>query len=388
MPVLKVFVSYSREDAVAAEALANDIRALGYVAWFDQELAGGQAWWNEILASIRNSDAFVFVLTPQSLSSTACVREYSYAAALGRPILPVLVAEGVSTNLLPPALSQLHFIDCRDQNRTSALRLARALGMVAPGEPLPDPLPEPPEVPISYLGDLSERIERASTLSYEQQSALIVDLKRGLRDPAAFDDSLALLGKLRRRRDLLATIGDEVDEMLKTVKLSAAPRIPAEAKEPLGQRIDEALPNVTGGGKLQEQGQESTGAKVLASAGSGPSSRERIASALIGAAVGTAIGLLAMSSHGSRDWEFGLLTGAGFSIAGAISGRRTKVIVPAIVVAAVAWVACLIFFSPRQGVAIGGVFGAPGGAILGAVIGAVRGRARVRSKATKASGVA
>jgi hypothetical protein len=308
--MLKVFVSYCRENAAAAEDLANDIRALGYVAWFDQELTGGQAWWNEILANIRNSDAVVFVLTPQSLSSTACVREYSYAAALGRPILPVLVAN-VSTNLLPPALSQLQFIDCRNQDRTSALRLARALGKVAPGAPLPDPLPEPPEVPISYLGDLSERIERASALSYEQQSALIVDLKRGLRDPTAFDDSLALLGKLRKRRDLLATIGDEVDEMLKAAKLSAAPRIPAEAKEPLGQRMDEALPNVTGGERLQEQGLESTSAKVLAPVGSGPSWRERIASALIGAAIGTAIGALAMSSFRSADWEFGFFTGAG-----------------------------------------------------------------------------
>jgi TIR domain len=369
--VLKVFVSYSRENAAAARDLANDIRELGHVAWFDQELAGGQTWWNEILKNIRNCDAFVFVLTQQALSSTACLRECSYASTLGKTIVPVLVADGVSVNLLPPALSQIHIIDYRNQSRNSAFHLGKAFATGSSAGPLPDPLPEAPEVPISYLGGLAERIASPSTLSYEQQSALVVDLRRGVHEPNAFDDSRALLERLRSRRDLLAAIRDEVDELLRT------------SKKPIeGMKQKESGP--------KESGPKESGQKDSSPQAPTPSRRERIASALVGAILGTFIGFLAMSSIKplSDDWLFGLLTGAGATVAGAISGKRLGVVLPAIAVAAAAWIGCLIFIPSRDSVAVGGVFGAPAGAILGAVAGVVLGRMRARTKQTSASGVA
>jgi hypothetical protein len=50
---------------------------------------------------LRDTDIFVLLLHPGGLNSVACGREFGYAAALGKHILPVLVADGVSTNLLP-----------------------------------------------------------------------------------------------------------------------------------------------------------------------------------------------------------------------------------------------------------------------------------------------
>jgi hypothetical protein len=50
---------------------------------------------------------FVFLLDPKAPNSTACQREFGYAADLGKTILPILAADGVSTNLLPPELSQI-----------------------------------------------------------------------------------------------------------------------------------------------------------------------------------------------------------------------------------------------------------------------------------------
>lgn len=99
----KIFISYNRDSIAMARSLVNDIESLGFVVWFDQELSGGQAWWDQILAMVRECDVFVFLLDPKALNSTACQREFGYAADLDKPILPVLVAEGVSTNLLPPA---------------------------------------------------------------------------------------------------------------------------------------------------------------------------------------------------------------------------------------------------------------------------------------------
>src|SRR5262245_55378833 len=122
-----IFISYSRQCQPVAKALAEDIEALGNTVWFDQELSGGQVWWDQILAKVRNCDVFVFVLDPESLNSTACKSEYGYAANLGKPILPVLISDGVSTNLLPKALAEIQFVDYRKQDRSAAFSLSRAL---------------------------------------------------------------------------------------------------------------------------------------------------------------------------------------------------------------------------------------------------------------------
>src|SRR5262249_12648949 len=67
-----------------------------------------------------------------------------------------------------------------------------------------------PAAPISYLGSLVSQVEAASPLSFEQQSALLVDLRRHLRDPGTASDARVLLEKLRKRRDLFATIAEEI----------------------------------------------------------------------------------------------------------------------------------------------------------------------------------
>lgn len=65
-------------------------------------------------------------------------------------------------------------------------------------------------------------------MSYEAQSALLLDLKRGLRDPETQDDARTLLEKMRCRRDILSSIAEEVDELLATNRKSkvAGQRIP------------------------------------------------------------------------------------------------------------------------------------------------------------------
>ena len=117
-----ICLSYSRQSKEIVRTLADDIEALGHTVWFDQELTGGQAWWDQILERVRDCEVFVFALAPEALNSTACKREYQYAADLGKPILPVLVAEGVSINLLPPALSAIQFVDYQEQDRNAAFR--------------------------------------------------------------------------------------------------------------------------------------------------------------------------------------------------------------------------------------------------------------------------
>ena len=365
-----IFVSYSRDSKDIAAAVADDIKELGHVVWFDHELSGGQAWWNEILATVRRSDVFVFILTPQALSSIACTREYGYAAALRKPILPVLVAEDVSTNLLPPALAQIHYVDYRSRDRAAGFRLARALASLPPTGPLPDPMPPPPEVPTSYLGSLNEQIESSSSLSYEQQSALLVDLRKGLRDPETAEDSRALLKRLRRRRDLLATIAEEIDELLASGKTAPA----AQPKPWSAVRSPTQTPGPGPGEGIRPPEREPPNPDPTPTPPAGIrqslTRRERMTGAIWGAVLGTAAGLIGMSTYTSESITWAFLTGAGGAVAGMLSGKRRRRIVAALVGAAAGWLGASIFaFSGSDAFAGGAVFGAPSGAVLGAIVG-------------------
>ena len=41
---MKVFLSYSRNDAAVAAAAGEDVRQMGHAVWYDREVTGGQSW--------------------------------------------------------------------------------------------------------------------------------------------------------------------------------------------------------------------------------------------------------------------------------------------------------------------------------------------------------
>jgi len=342
-----IFISYNRQSENFTKILANDIEKLGHTVWFDQELSGGQAWWDQILASVRSCD--VFVLDPAALNSTACKREYIYAAALGKSILPVLASDGVSTNLLPPALSQIQFVDHRRQDRDAGLRLARALATVPPSKPLPDPLPAPPEAPISYLGGLTEQVDMSSTLSYEQQSALVVDFKRSLRDPKTTDDTRTLLERLRKRHDLYAKIAEEIDELLRVPKQS--PEVQPRTPEP------EPIPKVGVSQHTDKRTPPTTTLKMIV--------RERLQSAFVGLIVCFLASFVFLRPN---DWAIGAVyLGICGAITGAITGTHRKVIFFAII-----GLVFVVFISLKNNVNESEIaYAAPFGTIFGAIVGVI-----------------
>lgn len=241
---MKVFVSYSRDSEAIARAVAADLGSLGHEVWIDHQLSGGQAWWDQILAAIRDCGLFVFLLHPRSLDSLACTRERAYALALGKPILPLQVADGVAVTLLPPELALRQIIPYRGADRAEVLALARAVSMVPPAPALPQPLPEPPEPPASPLAALARLIDAAATLGHPEQAAVLADLRKALREPASRADAELLLGRLRQRHDLLAAIAAEIDGL----RASLPP--PAPAASPAGVRRHAAGPSVAVGAGL------------------------------------------------------------------------------------------------------------------------------------------
>ncbi len=225
----KIFISYNRSALAEVEGLAEDLRDLwDHEIWYDQALTGGQRWWDNILTQIRNTDLFLFALTAESLDSEACRQELKYATALGRPILPVRLSEDFDPSLLYSPLNELHVIDCRVRDRATLAVLRRAISGLPAAPPLPDPLPQAPPVPLSYLGNLRERIDATGTLSYPMQAGLVLDIKGYLkgRGANAHREVEQLLRRLQQRPDLLAIVATEINEVLAQLSRSTpAPKV-------------------------------------------------------------------------------------------------------------------------------------------------------------------
>lgn len=144
---MQLFISYARKDASSVNQLEQMLEANGHRVWYDQELHGGEPWWDGILTQIENCDVFIFVLSPASAASPACQTEYGYAQALSKPILPLMVEAAELPN---PALRDTQYIDARrltsrDTERkinASLNHLQTQLGTgqyAAPDEPPPRP---------------------------------------------------------------------------------------------------------------------------------------------------------------------------------------------------------------------------------------------------------
>lgn len=213
----RVFVSYSRQNLDVVNQLIKDLKAVGVDAWHDQTLTGGQRWWDDILANIREREIFMFALSPDSLDSEACKSELGYVEKLGKTILPVVVSDGVNLNLLTHPLSEIQVTDCRAGDKDSVFALVKALMSAAQSPALPDPLPEVPAVPVSYLSTLNDRIESLAPLTQQDQVQLLWELEEELRDGRSVMEVRDLLMRLKRREDLLARISNKIDEALKSL---------------------------------------------------------------------------------------------------------------------------------------------------------------------------
>src|SRR5947209_10446366 len=87
------FVSYSRRDATFVGRLAGAIQERGKSVWLDTEgLADGEVFPQALRSAIEESDAFLFVITPQSAASAYCEQEVEHALSRGKRILPLLRA--------------------------------------------------------------------------------------------------------------------------------------------------------------------------------------------------------------------------------------------------------------------------------------------------------
>ena len=208
-----LFLSYARKDLGEIEVLSGDLRGLGYSPWYDIDLTGGIEWWSRILERIRTADVFLFAVSGSSVESQACLTEYRYAKALRRTILPLHVADNVRLSTLPVEVASLQLLDYRAADKKSAISLSRTLLELPPTPALPDPLPEEPRQPMSYLAELREQID-SRDINFDGQAGLVVKIRTLLREPASREEALELAVRLQKRRDVFQQVYKDLEDLI------------------------------------------------------------------------------------------------------------------------------------------------------------------------------
>jgi len=103
---MRIFISYARVDKPYCVQIAEMLEI--HETWYDQRLYAGQDWWKEILQRLDWCEGFIYLMSPDSLASEYCQKEFLIAQRIGKPIFPVLIHAEAQ---IPDMLSKLQYVD-------------------------------------------------------------------------------------------------------------------------------------------------------------------------------------------------------------------------------------------------------------------------------------
>ena len=107
---LKIFLSYSRADMVAADALVEALEQQGFAVTIDRrDLPYGEEWQKELAGFIAASDTVVWLVSPDSVKSKWCNWELGEVGRLSKRLVPVVV-RATAAGSLPEALGKIHLL--------------------------------------------------------------------------------------------------------------------------------------------------------------------------------------------------------------------------------------------------------------------------------------
>ena len=115
-----VFISYSRKDKAFVQRLDEALRKREREAWVDWEgIRPTEEFMQAIYSAIEGADTFIFILSPDSVSSAVCGKEIAHAVAQNKRMVPI-VARDVNAAEVPEALAKLNWIFCRESDAFEA----------------------------------------------------------------------------------------------------------------------------------------------------------------------------------------------------------------------------------------------------------------------------
>lgn len=132
---MKVFLSYAYADELLARRIAEGLKEAGFDVWYDRsEILPGENWADKISRALRESEAMVVLITPESLRSPNVQWEIGYALgdkSYKKRLIPVVVGspDNLPTEGLPWILQRLQMIRLPKRGKQDAgiKRIAQTL---------------------------------------------------------------------------------------------------------------------------------------------------------------------------------------------------------------------------------------------------------------------
>ncbi len=110
-----VFISYSRKDGSFVRRLQEALRAAGRDVWVDwEDIPPTAEWMGEITSAIESAEAFLFVISPDSLRSEVCARELAVAEEFNKRFVPILHRPPGPEDRLPERVSSHNWLFFRN----------------------------------------------------------------------------------------------------------------------------------------------------------------------------------------------------------------------------------------------------------------------------------
>lgn len=229
----KVFISYARADLAVVAEMAKDLAVVGLDVWLDQDLEGGDDWWDEILHRIELCDVFIVAMSARSLWSVPCRREYEFAVALRRAILPVRVDDLGAEPLVNADLARRQHIDYAGNDKQATLRLIRTIDALPAADAAPVGVVKP-KAPISDVDLMGADVAGDQPLDETAQLLILARLTAAASDPLKQPAVSRLIQSMRSRRDTLAS----VDRELGALSARLASTVISEAAAPTPRSND------------------------------------------------------------------------------------------------------------------------------------------------------
>jgi len=122
-----VFIFYSRKDGEFVHQLWEAFKQHNKKPWLDQDNIPLTAKWREeIREGIEKADNFVFIISPDSVTSNACREEIEIAVQLHKRLIPILYRY-TSSRTVHEALREIQFIPFGDDFESAFNTLIAAL---------------------------------------------------------------------------------------------------------------------------------------------------------------------------------------------------------------------------------------------------------------------
>jgi hypothetical protein len=167
--VPRIFICHSRIDRPFVDELIPQLRRVykHENVWVDEEIHGGQIWWEEILNQIAAADIFAYLLSDASIGSPYCRAELAEAQRLQKPILTVQVR---AQTAVPQDISHIQYVDLSEGIRDAQAMAQMYASVNRLYEKLPKRRPRPLSPRRTPLPEIPTLRVEANTLPAEPPS--------------------------------------------------------------------------------------------------------------------------------------------------------------------------------------------------------------------------